>query len=283
MATTSAAAEYSSIHIALPGIPGLHVQEWSGSAAMCVLLHGFGEGAYIWNQVAPMLPDKYRRLAIDLRGHGDSEWDPAAEYTTETHVADVIQILEALQLNRFTLVGHSLGGLIAIHIAALMPQKVTALVVVDYGNDISPEARQHSLALFRAGFQKYSSRGAYVAWLTSQRPLLEKSALQFLARHSLRQTSSDSLELKCDPALCDYHCDDVERPEVELKSKLAAITCRTLVIRGAGSAILSDRSAHDMVRQLSRGHLQAVPGAGHAVMIDNPHYFSSLVNTFLAF
>jgi pimeloyl-ACP methyl ester carboxylesterase len=101
-----------------------------GSA--CILIHGFGEGAYVWNRFSPSISQLFRTLSIDLRGHGDSSWDQTGQYPIQRHVTDVVGLIDALQLKRFVIVGHSLRGKIAIRIAAARSSDVIGLTVVDF-------------------------------------------------------------------------------------------------------------------------------------------------------
>ena len=94
-----------------------------------VLLHGLGEGALSWAAVAPRLAVQHRVLALDLRGHGASDWPGA--YGFERMRDDVVGVLDALGLGEVVLVGHSLGGVVAYLVAFAHPGRVARLVVED--------------------------------------------------------------------------------------------------------------------------------------------------------
>lgn len=94
-----------------------------------VLLHGLGGRANDWAPVVPRLAQRLRVLALDLRGHGESEWP--GEYSYELMAADVVAFLDRLDLQHVTLVGHSMGGVVAYRIAAERPDLVERLVVED--------------------------------------------------------------------------------------------------------------------------------------------------------
>ncbi|WP_299530298.1 alpha/beta fold hydrolase [uncultured Streptomyces sp.] len=94
-----------------------------------VLLHALGESAEDWDTVAPVLARKRRVYAVDLRGHGRSDWP--GEYSLELMRDDVIGYLDALGLDRADLIGHSLGGLVAYLVAQHRPGRVHRLVLED--------------------------------------------------------------------------------------------------------------------------------------------------------
>ncbi|MEY9846610.1 alpha/beta fold hydrolase [Streptacidiphilus sp. MAP5-3] len=94
-----------------------------------VLLHGLGEGAADWGGVLPALARDRRVHAVDLRGHGDSDWP--GDYSLELLRDDVLGFLDALGLERVDLVGHSLGGVVAYLVAAEQPGRVARLVLED--------------------------------------------------------------------------------------------------------------------------------------------------------
>ncbi|XRQ03604.1 alpha/beta fold hydrolase [Actinomadura welshii] len=125
----------------------LHVHRFGDPAgAPVVVLHGItGHGAR-WRRTAERyLPDR-RVLAPDLRGHGRSPQEPP--WTVERHVADILAVLDAEGVERADLVGHSFGGMIAVHLARTAPRRVRRLVLLDPAIGLDPaeaavQARAH--------------------------------------------------------------------------------------------------------------------------------------------
>jgi 3-oxoadipate enol-lactonase len=94
-----------------------------------VLLHGLGGQASGWDAVAPELARSFRVLAVDLRGHGDS--DRPGDYSFELMRDDVLGVLDQLGLDRVNLLGHSMGGTVAYLIAQQEPGRIARLVLED--------------------------------------------------------------------------------------------------------------------------------------------------------
>jgi esterase len=112
----------------------LHYLEWAKvGAPVLLMLHGLRGTAHGWDGVAGPLADRFHIYALDQRGRGDSDWAPNAEYRADAYVSDIEQLVENLGLERFILVGHSMGGSNTILYTARHPERVIAAVIEDMG------------------------------------------------------------------------------------------------------------------------------------------------------
>lgn len=247
----------------------------------CVLIHGFGEGAYIWDAFADALAPFYRVVAIDLRGHGQSDWDRAGRYPVEEHVLDVIEFLGKLNFGRAVVIGHSLGGEIAIRLAASRPRLARAIVSVDHSPEIELDAVEHLLEGFRAEHRTYGSTKQYAALLEAGRPLADPKLLRAVAAGALRRLSTGGFALRRDPALANTENVSIE-PDPAFWSALASLSCPMLLIRGAGSAILRAPIARRIVATALSCTAVTIPFAGHSVMLDNPSEFHRIAVDFIS-
>jgi pimeloyl-ACP methyl ester carboxylesterase len=109
-----------------------HYREYGGDGPPLLLLHGVASNSRIWLRVAPLLSHRFRVIALDQRGHGESD-KPDAGYDFETVVGDAAALVEALGLERPVVAGHSWGGNVALEYAATRPDAVAGLVLVDGG------------------------------------------------------------------------------------------------------------------------------------------------------
>ena len=268
----------------------LHLLEWSEEGVPLLFLHGFGNEAHIWDDYAPEVAASYRTLALDHRGHGDSDWDPELRYAHTDMVDDVQAVLEALDIERLVLVGHSLGGRIATLFAGRHPQKLAGLVLVDIGPDVDARGTTRIRQDVESDpTPTFGSESEYATALSLAYPAAKPQALTRMARYGLRPNAEGRLELKMDPALRGVFGDrdpakldaDGSSPEAQWEA-LGRVTCPTLVVRGAASDILSPETADQMVDEvLGKGRLAVIAQAGHSVMTDNPDGFRDAVNAFV--
>ncbi len=267
----------------------LNLLEWSTEGVPLVLLHGLGNEAHLWDDFIPSVSPHYRVLALDQRGHGDSDWDPEARYDAESMTDDLEAALDAVGIDRFVLVGFSMGGRVAMTFAGRHPERLAGLVIVDIGPEvdargilrISGEMSEHRAPVF-------SSVQEYVAMLSLNYPAGQPEALKRMAEFGLRRRDDDLLELKMDPKLRgERPSDEAARAKEDQFIQqqwdaLAKVPCATLVVRGAASDILSPDTADKMVDDVLRnGRLAIVPQAAHSVMTDNPKGFEEAVCEFV--
>jgi pimeloyl-ACP methyl ester carboxylesterase len=277
----------------VPGADGgdVHLLEWSQDGVPLLLLHGFGNEAHIWDDFAPAVAPHYRTLAMDHRGHGDSDWDPEGRYDHDSMVRDVEFVTAALGIERLVLVGHSLGGRIATLFADRNAARMAGLVLVDIGPDLDPRGvtRIH-LDVAATPQPTFASVEEYARALTLAYPAGRPDALLRMARHGIRRREDGRYQLKMDPRL--RGVGSTESPEAAaergramselLWKALARISCPTLVVRGAASDLLAPDTADRMVEEtLAQGRLAVVPQAGHSVMTDNPDGFRDAVTSFV--
>jgi pimeloyl-ACP methyl ester carboxylesterase len=268
-----------SIFVDLPGGIRLHGQRSGDGEPLFLLVHGLADNLFVWSQFVASVAAQGSCVAIDLRGHGGSQWDPIGHYTVALHAADLLLAAEALQLGSFILVGHSIGADVAIHIAATNPERVRALVIVDGGpgtKSATAAVIKHLLAKQR---RPYRSIDEYAGAIGRRLGVLEIAPLQELAAAGLCVGANGGFELNFDPRVAQVM---VDRNDDELWDLLQVVRCDILVIRGARSAVLPQGAADAMVQKLERCSLSTIPASGHAVMLENPEYFQAAVGQFLS-
>jgi pimeloyl-ACP methyl ester carboxylesterase len=270
----------------------LHLLEWSTEGVPMLLLHGFGNEAHIWDDFAQVVAPHYRTLALDHRGHGQSDWDRDGRYEIDALVDDVEAVTAALGIERMVLVAHSLGGRVGTMFAGRHPDRVAGLVLVDIGPEVdlrgSLRIRQDVEANLSPTF---ASVEEYARALSLAYPAATPEALKRMALHGVRRREDGRFELVMDPALRGITSGrngsaEALQQEQELQQRmwdaLAALPCPVLVVRGAASDILSPEIADRMVDEvLQNGRLAVVAQAGHSVMTDNPGGFNDAVAAFV--
>ncbi len=275
-----------------PGKDGLEINfiEWSTEGTPLVFVHGFGNDAHVWDDIAPVLAPHYRVLCLDLRGHGDSGRDPDSNYDPESMAADLECVFDSLGIERLVLVGHSLGGRVSMRYAGRNLDKLAGLVIVDTGPEHDPRGTTRISMDIQESSHSYDSIQEYERVLVRQYPVTPPAALSRLARLWLRERPDGRFELKLDPNLMKGRARGSaeeqrkrSREDADLLwETLKKLPCPTLVVRGAASDILDADTADRMVDEaIPNGKLAVIGRAGHSVMLDNPGEFEKVVCEFV--
>jgi esterase len=272
-----AQADVASRRLDLSGL-SFHYLDWGGDGPPLVMLHGLTGHAHTWDHTAAALSDRYRVLALDQRGHGDSAW--AASYGVGLMAEDLLAFLDALQLEEVTLMGLSMGGLVAFVFAAEHPQRVRDLVVLDIGPEIAaPGARQVAAGL--AANHVFGSEDEAVAQARVFNPRPTDEALRHRVHHNLRSLPDGTLTFKYDDALRERGALS-DRSTLELWTAWRAVSCPILLVRGDESDILALETAQRMLAENARTSLVGVPDCGHSITLDRPQGLLDAVSPWLA-
>ena len=259
-----------------------HYLEWGPAAAPpVVFLHGITGHARTWDDEARLLADRYRVLVLDQRGHGDTDPAHDGDYSDDALLADLEAFADALGLRRCTLIALSLGGRVAINFAGTHPARVERLVIVDIGPEIAPVGRARVGALMAGAPERFESVEDVITHMRANAPLYTEAMLRHRAQHAVRSLPGGGFTWKYDRALREAIRHGRMRVPADLWAQWRAITCPTLLVRGALSDILSDETAKRMVDELPGARLVVVSGAGHTVPGDQPAAFQSLLREFL--
>ena len=139
----------------IPGKAGaIYVDDGGNGGIPVILLHSFGGDSGHWATQLDYLRHHRRALAIDLRGHGKSARPKDMDYSLPAFVGDLEVVVKGLKLERFVLVGHSLGAAVANAYAAKHPRQVAALVLVGAGGRMPPERAQKVMASLDANYNQ---------------------------------------------------------------------------------------------------------------------------------
>lgn len=248
-----------------------------------VLLHGGGQTRHAWAGTAAILADAgWYAIAIDQRGHGESDWAPDGNYDRERYADDVIELAAKLSTPP-VLVGASLGGmasLLAIHRAESKIAK--ALVLVDIATRMESEGLDRIFAFMKAapdGFANLDDAADAVAGYNPHRP--RPSDLSGLKKN-LRQGEDGRWRWHWDPRFLDRKIPAEPPREWNLLDAAAeSLTVPTLLVRGRMSDILSEEGAQVFLRQVPHAKYADISNAGHMVAGDRNDLFTDAVLAFL--
>jgi esterase len=257
------------------GGPRLHALDWGTAGSPPVLLlHGAAQTAHSFDEVAPALARHHHVVALDQRGHGDSDW--AARYDRDAFAGDIAAVLDAHGWNEATLIAMSLGGLNAIAFAAGRPERVRSLVVVDVVPTVAAEGKQAiGKQLAMHAFDTFDDAVAHARAFNPRRTVAN---IRTRLRHAMRKDGEGRWVYKFDLAIGGA----AGRDPSALWWAVGRLRCPTLLLRGEESNILTEEGAERFVRTVPGSTLAVVRGAGHSVMGDNPPGFLAAVEPFLA-
>jgi pimeloyl-ACP methyl ester carboxylesterase len=256
-----------------------HYLDWGTAGRPSLLcLHGITQTAHSWDEVAPSLARTHHVRALDQRGHGDTTWASDGDYRIATQSEDVAAVLAATSAAPAILVALSMGGLVALTLAARRPELVRALVVVD----IAPEVQRggvENIRNFVAATDELDTFEDFVARAHAFNPRRTLDNIRERLRHNLKQLPSGRWTWKYDPQL--RNPARVGEGMGDLWERVATIRCPVLIVRGGESDILAPEVAARF-GSIVGAEVRTVAGAGHSVMGDNPSGFLAAVEPFLA-
>lgn len=246
-----------------------------------VLLHGGGQTRHAWGGTAAALARHgWYAIALDMRGHGDSDWAADGDYTVDTLAADLHRVAAAL--GRPAVVGASLGGITALLAEGEATTSISlALVLVDIAPRVEP-AGVHRIVSFMTGrpqgFASLDEAADAIAAYNAHRPRpTDVSGL----KKNLRLGPDGRYRWHWDPALMsDKRPGATQNPE---RQEMAArrLTVPTLLVRGRMSDLLSETGARAFLALVPHARYADVSGAGHMVAGDRNDAFTRVVVDFL--
>jgi esterase len=268
-------------HLVIDGFR-LHMLDWGGDGPALLLLHGGALTAHTWDPVCQSLRDRYRCLALDQRGHGDSEWSPELDYSIDAYVRDLAGLVESLDLQQLVVVGQSLGAVNALTYSARHPDKVAGLVMIDAGPWVQREGAGR-IADFVLADPVLPSVEDFVERAHRFNPRRDPEQLRATLVHNLRPLPGGSWTWKYDRRHLTHERFDAFRQElIALQDRLADVRCPVLVVRGEESDVFSAVDAERLAAALPDARVITVPDAGHTVQGDNPRALARALDEFAA-
>jgi pimeloyl-ACP methyl ester carboxylesterase len=276
---------YTDSFVPLNGV-NIHYTDWGGTGEKpnLLMVHGINGQLHTLDPFADLLSEDYRVVSIDLRGHGDSAWTHSG-YFVRDFVSDVVAFVDALDLQPFSLIGHSLGAKIGIGVGGAIPDAVDRLVLSDAGPEV-PTSGARDVTRFtlktrdQAGF---SSEEALQDFYREMHPGWRDEFYPLDARYQARRNWANKLVLKADPDVV-WVTTRVGAQENDWAwESLARCSMPTLVMWGcsnAGPQILNQDIVDRMMATLPDGQL-AVFETSHFILREEPELFIEAIDAFL--
>ena len=259
----------------------LHYLEWGNPSDPTILmLHGNSQQAHSWDFVSLPLSEHYHVIALDQRGHGDSDWAPAGDYSLEAQQGDIDGFVRAVLPQRFHLIGHSMGGRNSYVWASRHQDTLHSLVIVDTGPESAARGRNR-IQRFKElpdeldSFEEFASRVEEYTGRSREQTLGS-------LKYSIRQRADGKWTWKYDKIMRTPGQHSPTPTSDQLWDSVAKIDCPTLVVRGSESDIFTEETMGKMQSVIPQCTTVTVDRAGHLVAGDNPADFLVAVRELLA-
>jgi len=272
----TAAAQPADRNITVNGLRIHYLESGSPDKPPFIMLHGIARVAHNFDHLAPHYAANYRVLAVDMRGHGESEWNSEGAYLVEDYVKDIEALIAGLRLRNIVLWGNSTGGRVVQMIAGLHPELVTAVIVEDVG----PE-RPRTVSDRRAGRMDVEANGwasidELYAHAKTENPRTPEPILRAFVQHGSKQRDDGRIIWKRDPAILNGFV------PTELWAKVRQIRAPIIYILGGASTIVPAETQRELKQALPQAQIVTMPGLGHYPSDEKPAEFLSIVDRFLA-
>jgi pimeloyl-ACP methyl ester carboxylesterase len=234
-----------------------------------LFIHGPGSSSRDWYLVGPELLDRYRVVAMDLRGHGQSG-NPECCYTAEDYESDVIAFMDALKIDAATIVGHSMGGFIAQRIAVDHPSRVQKLILIsssDKGTNNDKYDRLYGAAQTQKGL---SDPAVMKKW---------NETTTILTIPDVMRTKSDNERMALPSNV--WKADLKLMLNEDNSARLASINAPTLIIWGEQDQVFVKEDEDRLSSEVHGSELRAFPGAGHTVQWELPTEVATAISSFI--
>ena len=266
-------------HVKVNGL-NLHYLEWGDPGKPTILmLHGIQQQAHSWDFISLPLSVDYRVIAMDQRGHGDSDWSPEEDYSTDAYIGDVQKIVNELGLKDFHLIGHSMGGRNSLAWASTQRGILKSLTIVDTG----PETQRRGsdrIQRFRELPDELDTLEEFAQRVMEYTGRSHEQTMGAL-KYSIRQREDGKWTWKYDKVIRRQGFRAPAWTSDQLWDGWRKIDCPALVVRGARSDIFADETMQRMAAEHHDCTTVTVANAGHLVQGDNPPDFLAAVKGLL--
>jgi pimeloyl-ACP methyl ester carboxylesterase len=254
-----------------------------------LLLHGGGQTRHAWDRSAADLRDLgWTVYTMDLRGHGESDWDPDGRYSIVTMGDDILVVAAEIAGGdprlRPVVVGASMGGLASLLAVGKDPDSCRALVLVDIALRVEPEGSRRIRSFMQQKPEGFESLEEAAEAVAAYNPERTRPVRPEGLRKNLRQAEDGRWHWHWDPLILrqTHDSEDREHPmRVALREAAGRITVPTLIVRGLQSDVVSDASLEEARSTLPEASIAEVSDAGHMVAGDDNETFLEAIRSFL--
>ena len=256
----------------------IHYLDFGGDGKQpLIMLHGIGRVAHTFDHVASHFNQNYHVLAVDMRGHGDSDWDPKAAYLVEDYVKDIEGLAQQLRLRNIVIWGNSTGGRVAQVFAGLHPDLVAAVIAEDVGPERPREIADGFTSRLKQEDEKgWATEDELFAQLKTGSPRTADEILRAYAHFGSKKRPDGRVMWKRDPGIGNGFV------PTELWRFVRQIKSPIIYVLGGRSTIVPAATQEELRKTLPQVQIVTMPGLGHYPSEENPKDFLPIVDGFLA-
>jgi 3-oxoadipate enol-lactonase len=225
-----------------------------GKGTPLVLLHGYPLDRHLWDDVAPLLQDTFDLILPDLRGFGESS-TVDSPYTMDDYASDIAGLLDQLGIQKAAIVGHSMGGYVALAFARLYPERVSGLGLVSSQVLADPPDRKEGRYKSAADVSEKGIGG-----------VVETMAPKFTADERLQGLAREAMERQQPAAFIGALRAMAER--MDSTPLLSSFNFPVVIIHGEADALIPIDRAREVKKAVPHAHLIELKGAGHIPMME---------------
>ena len=254
------------------------------SDPLVILLHGGGQTRHAWGETGEKLSQNgFYVLALDLRGHGDSDWHPNGEYGVDNYKKDIVSILKEIK-KPAAFIGASLVGMTSLSIAGdpELREKCWALVMVDIGLYPNLEGSQEIVEFMHSGSEGFASIEEAAESVANYLPHRKRPRDNRGLEKNLRLKDDGRYYWHWDPRFLDSRPKDIPEDYKEKQKSFAKVVeTPTLLIKGAMSNILTQNEVDDFLEVITHSEFVEIKDAAHMVAGDRNDIFAAAAIDFL--
>lgn len=257
---------------------------WGAPGAPQVLLqHGGGQTRHSWRATGALLGQAgYHAIALDARGHGDSDWSPVGDYVQDAFVRDLVHVVGALGNRRPALIGASLGGLTSLVAVGEGHLQATALVLVDIAPRTEPSGTERISSFLKRHRQGFDSLEEVADVIAGFRPGAKRSGTPEGLAKNVRRGEDGRYYWHWDPRFIEVRERELPTRYNRLAAAARRVTIPTLLVRGASSDIVSEEGVREFLELCPHAEYVNILDAGHMITGDVNDVFGRAAIDFLA-
>ncbi len=255
----------------------LHYLDWGAEGKQpFVMLHGIGRIAHSFDHIAPHFNQDYHVIALDMRGHGDSQWSPEGAYLVEDYARDLAAFIEQLDLRNVILLGNSTGGRVVQFYAGTHPERMAKLIVEDVGPERTNEIASGFARRVQQEENGWASEDELVASLMRGGGKTSEELQRNYAHFGSKRREDGRIVWKRDPNLVKGFI------PTELWAQVLKIKCPAIYILGGASTIVPPETQQKLRENLPAVQIVTMPKLGHYPHQEDPDGYIRIVQAFLA-